>query len=444
VTAIQPRPGPLELLGASLRIRPGRVYPFSVPLLVFALAALVVHLGDHFLDLEVYRLGVRTWLSGGDLYGSLPTTSAGIALPFIYPPFAALLLVPLTVSGWACAWISMLVISLASLCVTLYVLLRRLWPSGGRAGALAAGSVLLPLSLVLEPVLQTFEFGQLNLLLMAMVAVDCLVPRTRWPRGLLVGLAAAIKLTPGVFVLYFVLRRDYRSALVAALVAAAATGASALVAPAASLRYWIGGPAAGVSGSPFFTNQTFQAVLVRAGLSGLDMKAAWLLASALLLCLATPAIRRAPEALALVATAGVGLLVSPTSWSHHWVWIAPALLVTGVIAGRSRSRAWALATAVLVVAFVVAPFHFLPHDHELELTWTPAQQVVGATYVIVTAALYAALWLAWRRRPAPAPGSPERPEQPGPPERPERPEPPGSPEHPGRPRRRSGRLGGRA
>jgi len=425
VTAIPARPTRLELLGASLRSRPGRVYLFSVPLLGFVAAALVVHLGDHFLDLEVYRLGVRAWLSGGDLYGPLPTTSAGIVLPFIYPPFAALLLVPLTLSGWACAWISMLVISLASLGVTLYVVLRRLWPSGGGAGALAAVSVLFPPSLALEPVLQTFEFGQVNLLLMAMVAVDCLAPRTRWPRGLLVGLAAAIKLTPAVFVLYFVLRRDYRSTLVAALGAAAATAASALVAPAASVRYWTGGPAAGVSGSPFFTNQTFQAVLVRAGVDGPDMKAAWLLASALLLCLALPAIRRAPAPLALVATAGVGLLVSPTSWSHHWVWIAPALLVTGVTAGRSRSRAWASATAVLLVAFVVAPFHLLPHDHEVELTWTPAQQVVGAAYVIVTVALYVALWLAWWRRPAPIPGPPEHPE-------------------PGQPPRRSGHLGGRA
>ena len=66
----------------------------------------------------------------------------------------------------------------------------------------------------LEPVLQTFEFGQINLLLMALVAVDCLVDRPRWPRGMLIGIAAAIKLTPAVFLLYFLLRRDYRAALV--------------------------------------------------------------------------------------------------------------------------------------------------------------------------------------------------------------------------------------
>jgi len=52
---------------------------------------------------------------------------------------------------------------------------------------------------------------------MALVALDCLVAKPKWPRGMLIGVAAAIKLTPAVFVLFFLLRRDYRSAVTAAV-----------------------------------------------------------------------------------------------------------------------------------------------------------------------------------------------------------------------------------
>jgi alpha-1,2-mannosyltransferase len=391
-------------LGTRLRERPGLIYPISLPVLAVAIVALLVSLHGHFLDLEVYRLGVSAWLSGGDLYGVLPPTSAGIVLPFIYPPFAAVLMVPLAVTGWTVAWVALFIVSMLSLAVTVYAVLRRLWPSGGHAGALAASSAVLPLALTLEPVLETFRFGQVNLILMALVAVDCLMVRTRWPRGMLVGIAAAIKLTPAAFVLYFLLRRDYRAAVTTAVAAALATAVGALAAPVPSGRYWGEGMSSvsGVSGSPFFTNQTFQAVLARAGVGGLEFKAGWVVLSVVVLLLAAPVIRRAPRPLALMATAGVGLLVSPTSWSHHWVWVAPALLVAGVSAWRARSRLWAAVTGVLAVVFVLAPFHFLPHDSRagVELTWSAAQQVIGSCYVSVTMAVYVLLWLTWRHRAA--------------------------------------------
>jgi alpha-1,2-mannosyltransferase len=246
-------------------------------------------------------------------------------------------------------------------------------------------------------VLQTIEFGQINLLLMALVALDCLVERPRWPRGLLIGIAAAIKLTPAVFVLYFLLRREYRAAATTIVAGAVATLIGFVVAPGPSWTFWLHNPAAGVSGSPFFTNQTFQAVLVRAGVDGIAGKIIWLLLSVALLVLAVPAIRRAPAPLALVATAGVGLLVSPTSWSHHWVWVAPALLVAAATAWRLRSRAWAVVTVVMAAVFVIAPHQRgLPRSGDVELTWTPLQQVIGSTYVWFTMLLYVLLWAAWR------------------------------------------------
>jgi alpha-1,2-mannosyltransferase len=398
---------------------PRNVLPVTLPLLGVVLAGLVAHTGGRHIDLEVYRFGVQAWLSGGDLYGPLPETSGHIALPFIYPPFAALVMVPLAVVPWVVAWTTLLALSTLALGATLYAVARQMWPSGGRGGALSVTSIALPLALVvqpgkpinfdvpsdgpalgLEPVLQTIEFGQINLLLMALVALDCLVVRPRWPRGMLIGIAAAIKLTPAAFVLFFLLRRDYRAAAVAAVSGAVATLIGFAIAPAQSLQFWAD-PAGGVSGSPFYTNQTFEAVLVRAGVDGSARTIIWLLLSAGLLVLAAPAIRKATAPVALVATAGVALLVSPTSWSHHWVWVAPALLVMAITAWRLRSWGWTVVTLATATVFVSAPHqHVLPRADNQELTWTPLQQVIGSTYVWYTVLLFVALWFAWRSRPA--------------------------------------------
>lgn len=414
MTAPQMSRRPLELL-----TDPRKVLPFTLPLLALVLANVVVHTGGRHIDLQVYRFGVQAWLSGGDMYGTLPETADHITLPFIYPPFAAVVMVPLAVVPWVVAWTALLAASTAALGVTLFVFARRLWPAGGRGGALSVASIAVPLALLvqpgkvldfsrppppipafaLEPVMQTIEFGQINLLLMALVAVDVLVARPRWPRGLLVGIAAAIKLTPAVFVLYFLLRGDRRAAITAAVSAAAATLLGFLVAPGSSLTFWLDNPAGGVSGSPFFTNQTFQAVLVRAGLDGPMRTAVWVLLCLGLLALTVPVVRRAPAPLALVAVAGFGLLVSPTSWSHHWVWVAPALLVAAASAWRARSRGWTVTTLLTAAVFVIAPHQLgLPHADNRELTWTWWQQIVGSTYVWFTVLLFGAMWWHWRSR----------------------------------------------
>jgi alpha-1,2-mannosyltransferase len=410
---------PTELRLLQILRTPSRVLLVTVPLLAVALAGLVAHTGGRHIDLEVYRFGVQAWLAGGELYGPLPETSGHIVLPFIYPPFAALLMVPLAVVPWVVAWVALLGLSTLSLGTTLYVFARRLWPAGGRSGALSVASIALPLALAvepgraidfdhpvegrpafgLEPVLQTIEFGQINLVLMALVALDCLVERPRWPRGLLIGVAAAIKLTPAAFVLFFLLRRDYRAAATAAVAGAAATALGFVVSPAQSWSFW-SDPAGGVSGSPFFSNQTFEAMLVRAGVEGTPRTAAWLLLSAGLLALAVPAIRRAPAPLALVTLAAVALLVSPTSWSHHWVWVAPALLVAAGTAWAKRSVVWAAVTLAMAAVFVIAPHqHVHPRGGEQELTWTPLQQLVDGTYVWFTVLLIGLLWLARRSWP---------------------------------------------
>lgn len=394
MTLSSTRVGAAELVRrARLRVASPRSLAVGLPLLVISVAALLLHTHGYHIDLEVYRLGVRTWLQGGDMYGPLPPTISGLALPFIYPVFAAMVLTPLALLPWTPAWVLLFVLSLVSLAVTLYVTARRAWPAGGRSGAVSVACLALPALLWIEPVLQTFEFGQVNIILMAMVAVDCLTPRTPWPRGLLVGLAAAIKLTPAAFVLYFLLRRDMRAAAVTVATAAAATALGFLVDAHASATYWFGGPAAGVSGSVFYTNETIQAVVARWAVTGPLLTGIWLVVSGVLLALLVPTIRRADPAVAMSAMAAFMLLVSPTSWSHHWVWIAPAVVAVGAHAVRTRRPGWIAVELLLLVAFSVAPFRWLPGNNQVELEWNGGQQLVGATYVIVA---IAGLVVAWR------------------------------------------------
>ncbi|GGM68968.1 membrane protein [Longimycelium tulufanense] len=365
---------------------------------------------DLHIDLEVYRAGVLAWWHGGDPYGSLPATRSGAHLPFIYPPFAALALGPFVVLPWSAAVAALIATSLVALGGTLYLVARRLWPAGGTVGALTATSVALPLALVLEPTFETFRFGQVNIVLMALVAADCLVVSPRWPRGLLVGIAAAIKLTPAAFLLFFVLRRDFRAAITAVVSGAVATVLGFAVAPAASMRFWFGGmPTSGISGSPFHTNQSIQGTLARLEFPPVLLEACWLVATLALVLLAAVLIRRVEATLAVVVNAAVGLLVSPTSWSHHWVWIAPTLLVLTAYALRLRSIGWALAAMVLAVVFLVAPHRFLPGGDRRELGWNAAEHLIGNSYVLVTIVALVVLLGAARARGRCTPTSPATP-----------------------------------
>lgn len=365
----------------------------SLPLWVVVAGFLLHSAGS--LDLDVYRLGVRAWLDGNDMYGTLPATGSGLALPFIYPPFAAMVLTPLAILPWTVALITLFALSSLSLAVTLYLALRFARPMSPRNRAAAVTSAALPLAMLLEPVRATLDFGQINLILMALVALDCLVEKPRWPRGLLVGIAAAIKLTPAAFVLFFLLRGDRKAAVVAMVTAVAASGIAFVIDSESSIRYWRGGPVSGVSGSAYYSNESVQAVLSRIGLTGISMTVAWLAVFTVLLLLVIPVARSTDRLLALVAIAGMALLVSPTSWSHHWVWIVPALVVTTSQAMRQRSAGWAAATGLLLVSFYSAPFQFLPRNDGRELAWTPLEQVVGATYVVVAVGLLIAVW--WTR-----------------------------------------------
>jgi alpha-1,2-mannosyltransferase len=167
-------------------------------------------------------------------------------------------------------------------------------------------------------------------------------------RGWLVGLAAGVKIVPGVSVLYFVLQRDWRSALRAACAFLLTVVCGAIVAPQDSLRYWSGGifgishfgPAAVVDGK----NQSLTGQLVRISQDPSPLAVTTLVLCATGLALAVAAAHRqlriGDDAAALTAIAIGGLLTSPLSWTHHWVWGVPAIMV--LISRRQWVPAWLL------------------------------------------------------------------------------------------------------
>ncbi|MEV3959915.1 glycosyltransferase 87 family protein [Nocardia sp. NPDC050193] len=371
-------------------------------------------ISGEYIDLEVYRLGVEEWRAGGDLYGHLPETAADISLPFIYPPFAALALGLYALLPWAASVIAYLVVSIGALAMTLFLVARQVWPrQDQRRLALVVTATATPLALLLEPVWSTLDFGQVNLILMGLVAADCLSRNPRWPRGVLLGIAAAIKLTPAAFVLFFLIRKDYKAAATAAISGAIATAIGFAVMPDESVRYWFGGfgNVGGLSGSEFQTNQSIQAVLARFEVTGTPATALWLLAAVALVAVAVAAIRRTgtPPMIALAVNAVVALLVSPISWSHHWVWVAPALLaIIGYATTRpwSQARGWYAAAVTTAVVFVLAKHSDLPGNDGRELDWSAWDKVIGNGYVWFSLLLVVLYATASRRQRTPRPAVP--------------------------------------
>jgi len=345
-----------------------------------------IGLGGDRIDLEVYRAGATVVLHGGDLYGPLPRLGGGHELPFTYPPFAALTFIPLAMAGYTVANWLLTALTIAAVAASLRCFAAR---TPGQAGTRMRRLLpwALPAALLLEPVRSTLTYGQINAVLMALVAVDCLTRAPRWPRGSGVGIAAALKLTPAVFVLFFLLRRDLRSAARAGLSFAACTGAAFALAPHDSVRYWtqVAYQPARIGGISFAANQSLLGALARLGLAAPARTWLWLALCLLVAALAVTGMRGALNngqvTSALTLNAAAGLLISPISWSHHWVWAAPALL-TCLAANPKRRRPPAFAVlALLTVA--VAPHWLLPSGGGRELHWSWWQQGLGDSYALI-------------------------------------------------------------
>ncbi|SDN66961.1 glycosyltransferase 87 family protein [Allokutzneria albata] len=342
-----------------------------------ALVAIAVTWGRTAIDLEVYRAAGAALLHGQDLYdASFQATSN---LPFVYPPFAALpfslfALLPLKIVP-----VVMTVISAAALVTTCVIVARRYQAPVLVGGAVAAASVLL------EPLMTNFLFGQINLVLVLLVVADCLLPRTPWPRGLLIGIAAAIKLTPASFLLFFLVRKQRKPILVALGGFVGAGLLTLAVTPGNSIRYWtdVLFQPDRITVPSWGDNQSLRGMLARLGTPDW----LWLLMVVLVIAVAWLSVHRlrarGDDVAALLVIAVASLLVSPVSWGHHWSWIAPALVAAVIILWRLKNRwLWAV-FAVALVPFALGPHRFLPRAAAEQLGWTPLDHLVGNCYVVI-------------------------------------------------------------
>ncbi|MFV0450998.1 MAG: glycosyltransferase 87 family protein [Propioniciclava sp.] len=337
-------------------------------------------------DAGAYLDAARSYLAGGSIYDT--ADSAG-RFGFIYPPFAMLgflVLAPLptgvAIAGWQTASLLML--------VPLFGLLLR--AAGVRLEAWWWPFLALA-SLVWYPVGRALVAGQIDLVLVTLVAVDFFVLRkTRW-RGVLIGLAAGVKLTPAVYGLTLLLERDWR-----ALARAAASGGLTVVAgfivlPQDSLRYW--GDLAGVTARSGDQgqglSQSWAALIARlthpvSGYLTWPWSAVWLVLVIATILIGVGVIRRMLERRLLIVAVGVnalvGLLISPLSSLHHWVAVLPLLVALGVAAVRTRSvRLWAWLFLGLVLSGI-PPWWYLGTWRG----WGPAAALVGSALVFWGAA----------------------------------------------------------
>ena len=265
-------------------------------------------------------------------------------IKFTYTPFAAALFAAGSVLPAAMLRWLMTAGSIAALGATCWVTLGALGWAGRRrvTGTLAVAA----LSLWTEPVLRALQLGQIELLLMALIAWDLSQPDDRPWKGAGVGLAAGIKLVPLIFIPYLVLAGKFRQAAVAAAAFAATVAAGFAVLPRPSATWWLTGyflHPGNVGDVGSLVNQSLLAVITRAMGSMRAATPVWLAVAALTavagLVAAALLDRRGRPVAGWITCALTGLLVSPVSWDHHWVWIVPVLAFLAHRAAPSRGTA---------------------------------------------------------------------------------------------------------
>ncbi|MET9063000.1 glycosyltransferase family 87 protein [Streptomyces antibioticus] len=275
-------------------------------------------------DLRVYHGTIDHWIHhGGRVYDyRVPGTPYG----FTYPPFAAVAMLPMALVGLRTAIMAALLLNLAALAAVVRILAGPVLRRYGWYGAALTACALA----LFEPLRDTFSFGQVNLVLLALVLADCLLLATgrERPAGIGIGLAAAVKLTPALFIALLFVAGRRRAAAVATGVALAATAAAALIAPDASRFYWTRAlwDTSRVGRLDHVSNQSLQGVLARLGV---ESRAVWALLAVLVLAVWARRARRAAAAgdwpAAFALTGLTACLVSPVTWVHHLVWLLPSL-----------------------------------------------------------------------------------------------------------------------
>jgi alpha-1,2-mannosyltransferase len=322
------------------------------------------------LDFQVYRDAALSALHGGATYQRHFTY---VHLNFTYPPFALGILTALTVLSAIATLAIWQFLSAVSLVAVVGLTLRSSTRLSRRVVVLVALVVSAASILLLQPVRSSLDFGQINFFLMLAIVFDVLRPRSA-ARGVLVGLAAAMKLTPLMYVTYFLMTRDRSAALRAGATFVGALVIAWLIFPRDSATYWFhqafspghkGGAGSIVNQSWFGLVRRFASTL------GPFTNVVWLtlclatLATGILLARRYLSVGRPVEA--ILALALTELLVSPISWVHHWSWIV--LLPVLLISRWRHDRYGAAAMFLLLATAIAAPYTSHSYGWYRESPW---------------------------------------------------------------------------
>ena len=401
------------------RIRPAAWLTAAIALFLVAVAGyvLLVHASPGYywaqIDTAVYRDG---GIAARNQPARLYALGFGAAkLPFIYTPFAALGFAAGSGASFAVWRAGLAVLTIVLLPVVAYLCLGLAGRPAGLARAAAAFAIA-AVGLWLEPVAMTLFFGQINVVLLALVAADLALPDRIKGKGIGIGLAAGIKLTPLIFIPYLLFTRRAKAAAVSALTFAVTIALGFAFLPHASAVYW-GGKFIRLGSKHFhLDNQSLNGVILRLTHAGSDAHAYWLVAAVVVgiagLATSILAGRRGHELLGLVACAVTGLLVSPVSWSHHYVYVVPALVLAAC--GPRHPSHRILATALVVGLFGWWPLpignqggydpnaQLQPHGllllapnrgnipTKIEFTWHGLDLIIGNYYVLTLLVFIAA------------------------------------------------------
>ncbi|MEU8422162.1 glycosyltransferase 87 family protein [Micromonospora sp. NPDC048835] len=359
----------------------------------------------NFFDLKIYMSAMDWWRVGHPLYDYVQPDRVQGELYFTYPPFSALLLWPFgllrlgaTVAIFTA--LTVLAVVLTTRWLVAPVIARHDLP---RTFTLVAAVLLV---LAVESIRETITFGQINMLLVVLILADLLfaVPQARRWAGVGVGLATALKLFPGIFIVYLLATRRWRAAAVASATAAAATLLAAAIAPSDSWRFWTHElwTTERVGRTDIVGNQSLFGLLSRFTEPEKPGRLLWLLVVAVVaafgLWRATRAARAGDPLTGLTLTGLVGALASPITWTHHIYWFIPAvvLLVDAALSAdrpdQVRRRRWLAGLALGITAVTIyGVVTFQDWGAGPVHTHNPVDFVLQNAYVLLSLLLLAAL-----------------------------------------------------
>ncbi|MDX3103361.1 glycosyltransferase 87 family protein [Nonomuraea angiospora] len=313
------------------------------------------HPGSWMLDFKVYRAAVNAVLDGASPYvvGSRDIVEGADLLLFNHPPFALFVFFPFGILGLDAAGLLWTAISVAALQLAVYLCLRRV----GVPHVWWLTIAITVACLLLNPVDQNMQWGQVSIVIMALVLVDFFLPDSSRFKGILIGLAAGFKVFPAVFALFYLLTGRMRATGTAIGAAVGTVALTWLVFPAYSADYWLHQMfnTARYMPAGWVPNESLRGMLARTMHSDEASRPVWLISCVLTVIVASVAIRAAhrigEDNLAMVAVSLAALLVSIVAWHHYWVWSIPATILL-VDAARRRKSVLLWACAVIPITVI--------------------------------------------------------------------------------------------